>query len=229
MMYDIAIMQPTYLPWAGYFNLMASVETFVFLDDAEFSKSSWHSRNQLNISGDAHWISLPIKHSDHQLIKNTSIRREAGWPRKHINQIECNYKKAKHFNDVECVIEWLKTCDSDNLARVNIELITLIADKLNIQCDIKLSSELNINAERSEKLKQIIQHFEAQNYFSPIGSKEYIEQDGILGQAGINVVYQNYVPGSYQQLRTLQWNSHMSIIDVVANLGWQHAKNYIRG
>jgi hypothetical protein len=208
---------------------MASVEHFIFLDDAEFSKSSWHSRNQLNISGQAHWISLPIKHKDRQRLNQTKIRREAGWPRKHINQIECNYKKAPYFSELESILTWMKATQLDDLAQVNVELIRMFAKKLNIQASIHLSSELNLQTSRSEKLLEIINHFSSQTYLSPVGAKEYIEQDGILEQAGISVVYQDYQPAEYQQLRSSQWLSHMSIIDVVANLGWQQAKNYIRG
>ncbi|WP_458576139.1 WbqC family protein [Aliamphritea spongicola] len=59
-MFDVAIMQPTYLPWAGYFHLMSQVNFFVFLDDVQFSKSSWQSRNRINCFGDVQWISLPV-------------------------------------------------------------------------------------------------------------------------------------------------------------------------
>ena len=59
-----AIMQPTFLPWAGYFNLIAEVDTFVFLDDAQLQKNSWHNRNQILLNHKKHWISVPVKRSN---------------------------------------------------------------------------------------------------------------------------------------------------------------------
>ena len=58
-----AIMQPHYFPWSGYFNLMSKVETYVFLDNVQFSKNSWQSRNQLIINDQKKWIMIPLKKS----------------------------------------------------------------------------------------------------------------------------------------------------------------------
>ena len=72
MIADIAVMQPTYLPWSGYFNLIANVKDFVFLDDVQFSKSSWHNRNRINEFGDVKWITVPVSHASHQLINENT-------------------------------------------------------------------------------------------------------------------------------------------------------------
>jgi hypothetical protein len=80
-----AIMQPTYLPWAGYFNLISQSDVFVFLDDAQFQKNSWHNRNRILVNHLPHWITLPVRHAALcQTIRQTELDDSKNWRRKHI-------------------------------------------------------------------------------------------------------------------------------------------------
>jgi len=228
-MYDVAIMQPTYLPWAGYFNLMGSVRHFVFLDDVEYSKSSWQTRNRLNVAGDPHWISLPVSHKAAQRICDVRIRREAQWPRKHIQQLQSVYGKAPFSKDLEPISRLMQESRADTLSQLNIELISFIAKKLKLECTLQNSSDIATSQLRSQRLLDIIQHFEGKTYLSPVGSKEYLEADGVLYSSGVDVVYQSYDPQPYPQLRTEGWVSHMSIVDVIANIGWDATEKNVKG
>ena len=73
-------MQPTYLPWAGYFNLIAQVDVFVFLDDAQFQKNSWHNRNRILLNHGTHWITVPVNRKAlSQTINKSSVDEKQNW------------------------------------------------------------------------------------------------------------------------------------------------------
>ena len=76
-------MQPTYLPWPGYFNLILKSDSFIFLDDAQFQKNSWHNRNRILVSQKPHWITVPVKHNSlDQKISETKIVSSHSWAKK---------------------------------------------------------------------------------------------------------------------------------------------------
>ena len=88
-----AIMQPHYFPWAGYFNLISKVNKFVFLDDVQFSKNSWQSRNQIIINDQKKWIMIPLKKSPlNTNIKDKLIDYSKKWQSKIFKTIIQNYK-----------------------------------------------------------------------------------------------------------------------------------------
>lgn len=227
-MYDVAIMQPAYLPWAGYFHLMTQVKHFIFLDDVEFSKASWQSRNRINHFGEVQWISLPVRHVNKQKINEVAVRYDARWPKKHIQQLQSVYGKAPFFADLKPVLECIKGMDVNSLSEVNVRIIRELAQLLEVECAFHLSSAIEAPNERSERLLGLITAFRGTSYFSPQGSKEYLESDGVLSEANISVVYQDYSPCKYLQYKSDQWHSSMSIVDVIANIGLKATKKYIR-
>lgn len=222
-------MQPTYLPWAGYFHLMSEVKTFIFLDDVQFSKSSWQSRNRINNFGNVQWISLPIEHKGLQKINEVRIRTEAKWPKKHIQQLKSVYGKAPFYSDLEPIISFMAEQELGTLASINENLIKMIAGLLELECHFLNSSDVAVSDGRSERLLCLLKQCGAVSYLSPQGSRDYLEQDAVLNNKGVQVVYQSYIPEKYMQYRSSEWHSHLSIIDVVANIGIEEAKEYVRG
>ena len=91
-----AIMQPTFLPWLGYFNLISKVDTFVFLDDVQLDKRSWQTRNRLFTGQTVNWVSCPIqKTSRDTLICDVDISQNTEWKNKLIKTIRYNNSKRK--------------------------------------------------------------------------------------------------------------------------------------
>ena len=152
-------MQPTYLPWAGYFNLISQVDNFLFLDDAQISKGSWHYRNRLCASGEMQWLTAPIEYQGHKSIQETRIRKHAGWPTKHIAQMRNAYVNAACVGELEPLFEEMQACQSETLADMNIHLISFCMDKLDLQTQVHLTSALKISGRRSERLLNLIRHF----------------------------------------------------------------------
>lgn len=229
MNFDVAIMQPTYMPWSGYFNLMTQVKRFIFLDDVEFSKSSWHNRNRINDAGEVRWITVPVSHHANQFINQTAIRNSVPWRKKHLKQIRSVYGKAPCFTELAPLLHCLETDSSERLSDLNIRLIQCLAEQLDIRCEFYTSSTMHTRTHRSERLFDLIRFESGASYLSPPGSQEYIEQDGLLAKEGIHVHYQDYTPNEYSQHKSHQWHSHLSVLDVIANHGIEFTQHYIRG
>ena len=168
----ISIMQPTYFPWAGYFNLISQADVFIFLDDVQFEKCSWQNRNRILLGGNPLWITVPsIRKDISQKINEIQIDDQKHWRRKHIKTIEQAYAKSLFRSEV---VELVHLIDDENinlLSELNIRIIQIIAGKLDYLKMVKgfenknynnLTSRLDklTNSETSERkkfLERIIQ------------------------------------------------------------------------
>jgi len=227
-MIKCAIMQPSYLPWAGYFNLIAQVDAFVFLDDAQFQKNSWHNRNRILVNQLPHWITAPIKRESlSQTINKSSFDNKQNWQQKHVKLLKQTYSKHPFSEDVFPLFEFIENCDSKNLADLNIRLIKWVMMKLDIKTDCFLSSELDVSGKRTERIIKILEKLNADIYLSPEGSAEYLELDDFSSKSSTKLTFQSFEPKLYSQHLQDKFESHLSIIDVVANIGWKKTKKYI--
>ena len=225
---NCAIMQPTYFPWAGYFNLIKSADLFIFLDDAQFSKNSWHNRNRILINCKEAWASLPIKKKKlNTLINETEIDNSKNWKAKQLKTLKQNYSKHPFKDDVNEVIEFMKKLDENNLSKFNIKMIEFISTKMNFKTKFFKSSQLNIKKKRTEKIIDILSHFKAKRYISPISSQEYLFKDDFLKKTTIELIFQKFVPKKYNQFKCEKFVSHLSIVDVIANIGWKQTIKYV--
>jgi len=223
-----AVMQPTYLPWAGYFALIDLVDVFMFYDDAQFSKSSWHYRNQILCAQDKKWLSLDIIHHHGQSLNETKLALLNKNIRVHKNTITTYYGKSPHYQDANELMVYLSENSCDNLAQLNIKLIKFICHKLKLDTVFIKSSDYSISGERSDRLSKYLEIMKCTQYLSPIGAKEYLQEDNIL-EAKYPTTYCDFIPPSYCQENSKDnFISHLCIIDVIANLGWENTSKYIR-
>ena len=101
-----AIMQPTYFPWAGYFNLISRVDAFVFLDDVQFMRQSWHNRNRVLLGGVPHWLTVPVERVSLECrIDEVEVDDKHRWRDKHVKLLRNVYSKHPHGKDLLSVIE----------------------------------------------------------------------------------------------------------------------------
>ncbi|WP_371194142.1 WbqC family protein [Glaciecola sp. SC05] len=223
-------MQPTYLPWAGYFNLIASVDTFVFLDDVQFDRRSWQSRNRIFDGGKVAWLSCPVKKAPREtLIQDLSLSDDVNWQQVHAKKIQLNYANAPFFSEMESILHALVNLHSCSLSNVNQTLIREICQRLEIHTNFVNASELKLPGQRSEHLLNICKYLSCEQYLSPQGSKDYLLQDGTFSHSGVELAFQSYEPQPYSQKHSNEFVSHLSIIDVIANIGLNQTKQYILG
>ncbi len=224
-----AIMQPTYLPWSGYFNLIQSVDKFVFLDDVQFEKQSWQSRNRLVQNGQEIWLSIPIKkHALSSKINQISVNQQQNWQQKHLKSLRQAYAKSPYIDEVLSTLEPILFAPKEALMDYTIPMIKAFSSKLGLDVEWCYSSEISTQGNRSKKLLEICQFLDCNQYLSPVGSKAYIEADGVFAQSNITVMYQCFQPVTYSQVKTSEFVSHLSIVDVIANIGFDQTRHYIK-
>jgi WbqC-like protein family len=223
-----AIMQPTYLPWVGYFNLISQVDFFVFLDDVQFERRSWQSRNRILLDGNEHWLTVPV-HSERQTQRLDTIQIDFSqkWQRKHVLGLEQAYRKAPYFEEIAIVLECLQQADGMNLANLNIQIIQIIAQALNLKAKFITASVLNLPDSRSQHLLNICNALGCQEYLSPLGSQTYLIEEGIFQKSSVELSFQNYTPQPYPQLKSSIFKSHLSILDLIANIGIQQTIQHV--
>ena len=218
----IAISQPTYLPWLGYFDLIDQVDTFVFLDSVQFEKQSWQHRNRIKTPVGLQWLTVPVAFRGRfgQLIHEVAIR-DGEFSRKHLRAIELNYRRAPFFTNYFCQISQIlqKYSSGASLAALNIELIRWGCGILGIQTRLVRSSELNEPGRRSERLVNLCRRLNAHTYISPPGSAVYLLDDlGLFADAHIEVAFHHYQHPEYKHLFP-PFTPYASMIDLMFNEG----------
>jgi hypothetical protein len=176
-MTKIAIMQPHFFPWGGYFQLINSCDYFVVLDDVEINYQSWQTRNYFYLNNKYTTISLPIKKSNNKFISNTELFRYNVWKKKFLNTLDQNYKKKKNFNEVKDIISVISK-DHTSLISINLEIIKFFTKILSIKSKIILSSELAIEKKykKTEKITKILCKFKNPVYITVPGTVAYMEE-----------------------------------------------------
>lgn len=222
-----AVMQPSYLPWIGYFNLIMNSDVFIFLDDVQYSKNSYFSRNRYpSKSAEGFtWLTVPVRRtSSTQLFTETNLVEDDNWRKKHLTTFQHTYGKSKFFSDFYPVLEKeILDLSKTTLADMNISLVKAICGYLEIGKEFYRSSELSISGGRSERLLYFCEKFNCEVYLSPEGAREYINEDNILPPSHVKVRYQNYNCKNYQQ-KEAGFTPFMSIIDLL----FQHGKEFSR-
>lgn len=227
----VAIMQPTYLPWAGYFNMISQSDLFIFLDDVQFAKRSWQQRNRIMLGGKEHFLSVPVqcKGKREQSIRETVVDDAQHWREKHASTLSHAYRKHPFGADaIRPIMECLTTC-GECLPDINIAIIMAFCDALKLPTQFRLSSEMTVEGKRSEHLVALCRQVDASSYLSARGSREYIEAEQVFSESGVEVEYHDFLPAPYPQKGACDFIPYLSIVDVVANLGFAGARNLVQG
>ena len=141
--------------------------------------------------------------------------------------LEQAYRKAPYFEEIAIVLECLKQANGITLANLNINIIQIIAQALNLNPKFITASALNLPGSRSQHLLNICEALECQEYLSPLGSQTYLLEDGLFQSSSIQLDFQDYTTQPYSQLKSSIFRSHLSILDLIANIGIQKAAKYV--
>ena len=220
---DVAMMQPAFLPWQGFFELIYKSERFIFLDDFQFSVQSYHQRNRLFVNKDqVDWYTVPAQKtiSFGASLNQTRTDENSPWRKKMCKRMQQNYSKATYFNEVYPHVEsWLLT-PAKSLAEQNMAFIRLACELLGLQRDFRFSSQRPSNAERSQRVLELLHWCEADRYYCAKGSFEYMQEDKVFPVDGIEVVFQDYKPQEYEQVGSPErFVPFLSILDALFNIG----------
>ena len=215
-------MQPTFLPWLGYFGLIKNADKFVFLDDFQFVRRSFHQRNRLFINkAEAGYITVPVEHAGRQEMALNHIKPmlDESWKRKFLGTLKHNYSFSSYLPEYYDFIESWVHGEHKNLAAFNIVFIEHIARKLGLDTIFALSSEIACDGQRSEKILSLLHSFEANTYLSAYGSYEYMEEDDVLEHPEFCFLFQNFQPAPYPQHQNSEFVPYLSVLDCILQNG----------
>lgn len=216
----VAIMQPTYLPWVGYFDMIDQCDLFVLLDCVQFDKRSWQQRNRVKTANGEVWLTVPVlsKGRREQRIADVEIDPAGEFPGKHVRTLQHGYGRAPHrtpfLEDLTTVLE----SRTSRLADLNAAIIERVCRALSVTTPLVRSSTLDAQGHKVDRLMSICRLVAATRYISPLGSRPYIDEDNQFAAGGIELRYHHYVHPSYSQLHG-PFVSHMSAVDLILNEG----------
>jgi hypothetical protein len=226
-----AILQPSYIPWRGYFHQIQKSDVFVFYDDVQYDKHGWRNRNRIKTAQGPQWLTIPVQKKGNienaKLICDMDIAWDRQWNRKHLTALTQSYAKAKYFSRMEPNLTKWYAARPVKLADFTIDLTVELAGQLGIKhTKFVRSSTLGIPGVRTERLIKIIKTLGCDHYISGPSAKAYLKED-CFAQAGIVLEYMQYAYPEYPQLYP-PFDPYVSIFDLFLMTG-EDAPNYIWG
>ena len=215
----VAIHQPNYLPYVGFFHKLSLADTFVIMDDTQYDKK-FTNRNKIKVPGNWIWLTVPIN-KKHKFVANkiVEINNEENWQSDHFKKINHSYSNSEFFKkNYKTFFEKIYSKKWDHLFTLNYELIIQLIDWLDIKIEVIKESELNINGNSTERLVNISKKIGAETYVSGIGGKEYMNKK-MFETNNIKIEYQNFKCPIYKQVFNSEFIPNLSIIDLLFNIG----------
>lgn len=215
----LAVLQPGYLPWLGFFDQVMRSDIFIIYDDVQFDKHGWRNRNRVKSPTGPVWLTVPILHKGlgWQKILDVQINNESQWGRKHLATIRQLYARAPFIDCYYPGLESVLSLRWERLVDLDLELIQVMCGWFGIEHQIVRSSALPIDGDRSQRLLDFCRHFEAHRYLSGSAAREYLDT-AMFAENGITVEWQDYQHPVYPQQHG-EFTPQLSAIDLLLNCG----------
>jgi hypothetical protein len=215
-----AIVQPSYIPWRGYFDLIRRVDLFVFYDDVQYDRRGWRNRNRIKTPQGTRWLTIPV-HARGVQTEGVPIHRirTAGehWPREHLRALRRAYAAAPHFADYEEWLERVYAAPPALLADFTIALTQDVAGLLDIETRFVRSSELGASGTKTERLLDVLRKVGATHYLSGPSARAYLDEEQ-FASAGVALEWMEYRYPDYPQLYA-PFDPYVSILDLLFMTG----------
>jgi hypothetical protein len=224
----VAILQSSYIPWKGYFDLIAAVDEFVLYDDAQYTKRDWRNRNRIKTPHGLLWLTVPVlvKGRFEQRVRDTVVS-DLGWAAKHWRTIRASYARAPCFGQYEAPLEelFLGSVD-DHLSAVNFRFLSGLCRLLGLTTRLTWSMDYVLAPDRTARLVGICRQAGATEYLSGPAARSYLDERQFR-DAGIAVTYADYTGyPEYPQLHP-PFEHHVSVIDLLVHTGAE-ARRFMR-
>ncbi|HEX4167294.1 MAG TPA: WbqC family protein [Bryobacteraceae bacterium] len=220
---NCVILQPSYIPWRGYFHQIQKADTFVFYDDVQYEQGrSWRNRNRIKTAAGSQWLTIPLQsHGAHRkdvAINEMRTQSDGLWRHKHWETIRHSYSRAPYFAQYRSMIEGWYRAEGDNLAEFTIATTIELASALGIgHTRFVRSSSLSATGAKTPRLLSILRALGATRYISGPAARDYLDVVA-LESAGIAVEWMTYEYPEYPQLFP-PFDPQVSILDLLLNTG----------
>lgn len=224
----IAISQSNYIPWKGYFDMIACVDEFILFDDMQYTRRDWRNRNQIKTPNGLQWLTVPVKTKGryHQKIRDTEVDGQ-DWAAGHVKSLLQNYKRAPYFDQV---MEWLEPLyaieTSLSISQLNCSFIKAICEYMDIKTVISNSWDYTLCDGRSERLADLCVQAGGTDYISGPAAKDYIDEK-VFADSGIKLTWFDY--SGYPEYPQLwgEFVHSVTILDLLFNCG-KDASRFMR-
>ena len=215
----VSILQPGYLPYPGFFELIARCDVFVIYDDVQYDKNSWRNRNRIRGPEGPIWLSVPVfvKGYMGQKIHEVRVNNQHNWCRKHRGSLLQYYGKAKYFQEYIPFFYDVYNRSWELLIDLNMAIINFFVRLFGLKTELVRSSALLAQGHKTERIIAICKELGADAYISTNGAKLYLDEAKFTREK-IALAYQDYMPPEYDQGYP-DFISNLSTIDLLFHCG----------
>ena len=219
----VAIHQPTFLPWLGWWDKLVRADVLVLLDDVQFSKKggTWMNRVRMLIGGEPRWVTMPVDraYAGTRTVREMRIDESKPWRKKMLATIHGSYARAPFAAEVLPVVEEALGPGTDRVAELNEAAIRLFADRLGFDTSkLVHQSEFGVSADGTQLLIELCRAVGGDTYLSGDGSEGYLENDAFAA-AEVGLRFQEFTPPRYPQ-PAREYVPGLSVVDALMSCGW---------
>ena len=215
----VAILQSNYIPWKGYFDIIRSVDLFIFHDDLQYTKGDWRNRNKIKTPNGIKWLTIPCGTNEKRLICEVEIT-DHSWQKQHWNLIQMSYKKSEYFSVYKSFFEDIFLGENwKNLSDFNQTIIKKISKEiLNIDTEFDDSRRYELKEKKGDRVIELLKKANAEYYLSGPAAKDYINEK-VFKENNISLEWMDY--SNYPEYTQLYppFENFVSIIDLIFNEG----------
>ncbi len=214
---SVAIMQPYFFPYLGYFQLVQAVDDFVFYDDVMFIKKGWINRNRILLQGREFLFSIPLeKQSQNKTIRESTVAWGAAFPQKFLTQLESAYKKAPFYSQVKPMVDQLFVDQPISMAELAGKSIELVWQYLGLNKRFYYSSQMHDNQAvgRAERLIHLTKKLQSTTYINALNGQSLYQKE-FFANEGIELFFVKPALSPYNQGNVSEFVSGLSILDVL--------------
>jgi hypothetical protein len=218
-MKKVAIIQSSYIPWKGYFDIIHDVDCFIFLDDVQYTNRDWRNRNKIKSNSGEQWITIPLGSNRDKLISEVEFD-DLSWRETHLQNIEKYYRTADHFDKYFKLIkdfyyqkDWLYLSDFNQnfIKRFSTEI-------LEIKTTFHNSAEIDVKEKKLNKITGLLEAVDGDYYVSGPLAKNYLDEKE-FSKRNIKLCYKDY--SGYPEYKQLYppYSHYVSVLDLLFNVG----------
>lgn len=222
----VAIHQPNYVPWLGYFSKIAKADIFVFLDDVQFTKGGYTNRVKILSPAGPRWITVPVSVHLGDLICEVEISRD-DWVRSHMSLLRGCYRQAPRFNEVWGELQEIYSGATQKIiSELNTYLLRRLCARIGLEKEFHLSSSFDVRGKGDERLVALMQRVApGGTYLSGKGGAKYQEPRKFL-EAGFGFRYVEFEHPIYDQGGE-KFQEGLSVLDAVFHTGFEGAAAFL--
>ncbi|MCX7897464.1 MAG: WbqC family protein [Rhodocyclaceae bacterium] len=217
----VAIVQSSYIPWKGYFDLIRRSDEFILLDDVQYTRRDWRNRNRIKTARGLVWLTIPLKNKGHYHARIEEMETvDDSWRHRHWEQLRQAYRTARYFREeAEFVATLYRQCSFQRLSDINYHFLSALCQRLGITTPLCFSSRYGVKAsDANARLIALCQAAGATHYLSGPRARSYLDEERFRA-AGITVEYIDYSGYPVYDQPHGAFEHHVSILDLLFCVG----------